>query len=184
MSGQISHVGPSIRGRTLRPILLLVFLALSAATFTSPAHAAAVVLRVSASHTEVYPVDGYFCLPDGVGTATQTESSTGQVVATGGRVFTFHGVDAYELRIDFADGSHVQSGIDRDLISAVFNPPLTVFHVVGQDTETLYDAHGQPIGRIEIHAGSQLVFSDLNGNGLPDDGEVSVAFDRFRLRCP
>ena len=115
--------------------------------------------------------------------SAQTESSTGQFVDTGSGVFTFHGVDAYDLRIDFADGSYVQSGLDRDLISAVFDPPLTVVHVVTQDLETLYNADGQPVGKIEIHAGSQLNFTDLNGNGQPDDGEVKVTFDRFRLHC-
>jgi hypothetical protein len=87
------------------------------------------------------------CECDGVGTATQTESSTGQFVDTGHGVFTFHGVDAYDLRIDFAEGSYVQSGLDRDLISSVFKPPLTVFNVVTQDLETLYNAQGQPVAR-------------------------------------
>ena len=154
MSSLISRLAPSNRGGIVRRLVLFGIVVLSAAQSASPAHAAAVVLRLSASHTEVCPVDGYFCLPEGVGTATQTESSTGQFVETGSGVFTFHGVDAYDLRIDFADGSYVQSGLDRDLISAVFNPPLTVFNVVTQDLETLYNAQGQPVGKIEIHAGS------------------------------
>lgn len=183
MSGLVSQLALSNRGGIVRRLVPLAFVVLSAALSASPAQAAAVVMRVSASHTDVFPVDGYFCLPEGVGTATQTESSTGQFVDTGHGVSTFHGVDAYDLRIDFTDGSYVQSGLDRDLISAVFNPPLTVFHVVTQDLETLYDAHGQPVGKIEIHAGSQLTYTDLNGNGQPDDGEVKVTFDRFRLSC-
>jgi hypothetical protein len=183
MSSLVGQPAPSNRGGIVRRLVPFAFVVLSVAPSASPAHAAAVVLRVSASHTDAFPVDGYFCLPEGVGTATQTESSTGQFVDTGSGVFTFHGVDAYDLRIDFADGSYVQSGLDRDLISAVFNPPLTVVHVVTQDLETLYNAYGQPVGKIEIHAGSQLTFTDLNGNGQPDDGEVKVAFDRFRLRC-
>jgi hypothetical protein len=183
MSSVVSQLASSNRGAIVRRLVPLVLVVLSAALSASPAHAAAVVVRLSASHTEVFPVDGYFCLPQRVGTATQTESSTGQFVTTGSGVFTFHGVDAYDLRIDFADGSYVQSGIDRDLISAVFHAPLTVFHVVTQDVETLYNAQGQPVGKIEIHAGSQLTFTDLNGNGQPDDGEVKVSFERFRLRC-
>jgi hypothetical protein len=183
MSGLVSQPVPSTQRGIVRRIVVFALVVLSAALSASPAHAAAVVLRFSASHTDVFPVDGYFCLPEAVGTATQTESSTGQFVDTGSNVFTFHGVDSYDLRIDFADGSHVQSGLDRDLISAVFNPPLSVFHVVTQDLETLYDEDGQPVGKIEIHAGSQLTFTDLNGNGQPDEGEVKVTFDRFRLRC-
>jgi hypothetical protein len=167
----------------IRRVVLFVFVAFSATVSASPAQGAAVVLRLAASHTDVFPVNGYFCLPEAAGTATQTENSVGQFVHTPGGVFTFHGVDAYDLRIDFADGSYVQSGLDRDLISSVFKPPLSVFNVVTQDLETLYNAQGQPVGKIEIHAGSHITFTDLNGNGQPDDGEVKVTFDRFRLRC-
>jgi hypothetical protein len=183
MPSLVRQLVPSNRGGIVRRLVLSVCVVFSAALSASPAHAAAVVMRVSASQTDVFPVNGYFCLPEAVGTATQTESSRGQFVDTGGRVFTFHGVDTYDLRIDFADGSYVQSGLDRDLITAVFNPPLTVFNVVTQDLETLYNAQGQPVGRIEIHEGSHLTFTDLNGNGQPDDGEINVTFDRFRLRC-
>ena len=183
MSSLVSQPAPSNRGGIMRRLVPFVFVVLSAALSASPAHAAAVVLRVSASHTDTFPVDGYFCLPEGVGTATQTESSTGQFVDTGSGVFTFHGVDTYELRIDFADGSYVESGLDRDLITRLFKSPLTVRNVVTQDMETLYDAQGQPVGKIEIHAGSHITFTDSNGNGEPDDGEVKVTFDRFRLRC-
>ena len=63
---------------------------LSAASLPS-AHAAALVVPVSASHTEVFPVEGYFCPPDAIGTATLTETSTGQFVETGSGVFAFHG---------------------------------------------------------------------------------------------
>jgi hypothetical protein len=183
MPSLVSQLASSNGGSTMRRLVLFVFVVLSAAVSASPAHASAVVMRLSATHTDVFPVDGYFCLPEAVGTATQTESSTGQFVDTGGGVFTFHGVDAYDLRVDFADGSYVQSRLDRDLISSVFTPSLTVFNVVTQDLETLYDAKGQPVGKIEIHAGSHLTFIDLNGNGQPDDGEIKVAFDRIRLRC-
>jgi hypothetical protein len=183
MPSLVSQLAPSKRGRIMRRLMLFVFVVLSAGLYASPAQASAVVLRLSASHTEVYPVNGYFCLPEAVGTATQTENSTGQFVDTGAGVFTFHGVDSYDLRIDFADGSYVQSGLDRDLISRVFTPKLTVQNVVTQDLETLYNAQGQPVGKIEIHASSHFTFTDLNGNGQPDDGEVKVAFDRFRLRC-
>jgi hypothetical protein len=58
------------------------------------------------------------------------------------------------------------------------------FNVVSQDLETLYDAQGHPVGGIEIHASSHVTFSDVNGDGQPDDGEIHVTFDRFRLTCP
>jgi hypothetical protein len=156
---------------------------LSALLFAAPVYAAAVLTRVSTSRTDVFPVDGYFCLPDAVGTATQTETSTGLVVETGSGVFSFRGVDAFDLHIDFQDGSYVDSGLNRDHVSFAFKSPLTVFTSVTQDLETIYNAQGQPIGSIEIHGVRHMTFRDLNGNGEPDEGEVKAEFDRFRLRC-
>jgi hypothetical protein len=59
----------------------------------------------------------------------------------------------------------------------------TVLTVAIQDLETIYDAQGQAVGKIAIHAVSHVTYTDLNLNGQPDDGEVEVQFDRFRLRC-
>jgi hypothetical protein len=171
-------------GGVVRRLVWLAFVVLSTALFASPAHAAAVVLRDSASHTHVFTTGEFFCLPpDQVGTVTFTENSTGQFVETDGGVFTFHGVDAFDIRVDFPDGSYIQSGLDRDLKSFVLNPPLTVFTVITQDMETIYNAQGLPIGTIAVHIVSHLTYTDLNGNGQPDDGEVKAQVDQFRLRC-
>jgi hypothetical protein len=167
----------------MRRLVLLGCVLLSASLYAPPAHAAAAVSRFSASQTDVFPIDGYFCLPDRVGTATQTETSTGQVVETASGVFAFRGVDSYDIHIDFPDGSYAQSGLNRDLVSFVLNSPLTVFTAASQDLETIYNAQGQPVGNIEIHAISHLTYTDLNGNGQPDDGEVKAQVERFQLRC-
>jgi hypothetical protein len=165
-------------------LLVVVAVVLGAALSASDAYAAAVITRFSFSQTDVFPVAGYFCLPDSVGTATQTETSTGQVVQTPSGVFTFHGVDTFNIHVDFADGSYVQSGpINRDHNSFVFNSPLTVATTATQDFETIYNAQGQPIGKIMIHEIIHVTFMDQNGNGQPDPGEISVQFDRFRLSC-
>ena len=153
------------------------------ASATVPA-TAAVLTRFSFSQTEVFPVTGYFCLPDSVGTATQTETLTGQNVETPSGVFTFHGVDTFDIHVVFPDGTYVQSGrINRDLNSFVFNSPLTVSTIATQDFETIYNAQGQPVGKIMIHEIIHVTFMDLNGNGQPDPGEITVQFDRFRLSC-
>ena len=171
-------------GDAVRRLALLALVVLSTALFASPAHAAAVVSRDSVSHTHVFTAGEFFCLPpDQVGTVTFTETSTLQFVETDSGVFTFHGVDEFDIHIDFPDGSYVQSGLDRDLKSFVLNPPLTVFTVVTQDMETIYNAQGQPIGTVAVHIVSNLTYTDLNGNGQPDDGELKAQVDRFRLRC-
>jgi hypothetical protein len=105
------------------------------------------------------------------------------VVDTGKNVFTVHGVDEFNYHLELPDGRHVQSGLNRDLFVFVANPPLTVFNVVIQDFRTIYAADGTPVGTLSIHAGMHITFNDLNGNSMPDPGEITAEFEYFRLRC-
>ena len=165
--------------RSLAGVALLVAVLLP----VGAAQAQATVFRFSETHTETFtaPLEG--CLPeDLVGTGTLTETSTGQVVDTG-NVFTVRGVNEYDLHLVFPDGSYVQSGINRDRYVFVANGPLTVYNVVTQDFRTIYAADGTPIGTLSIHAGMHITYRDLNGNGMPDPGEITAEFEYFRLRC-
>lgn len=171
-------------GAIMRRLLLLVLVVLGAALSASPAHAAAVLTHFSFSHTDTFPVDGYFCLPNEVGTATQTETSTGQVVQAASGVFAIHGVDTYDIHVTFPDGTYVQSTpINRDHFENIFTSSQNVSTVANQDFETIYNAQGQPVGKIQINEISHITWRDLNGNGQPDPGEITVQFDRFSLRC-
>lgn len=88
-----------------------------------------------------------------------------------------------DYRLELPDGRYVQSGINRDRFVFVANPPLTVFNVVTQDFRTIYAADGTPVGTLSIHGGSHITFRDVNGNEMPDPGEISAEFGYFRLRC-
>ena len=166
--------------RSLAGVAVLVALLLPAGA----AQAQATVFRFSETHTETStaPLEG--CLPeDLVGTVTLTETSTGQVVDTG-KVYTVRGVNEYDVRLVFPNGMYVQSGpINRDRYIFVANPPLTVYNVVIQDFRTIYAADGTSIGTLSIHAGMHITYRDLNGNGMPDPGEISAEFGYFHLRC-
>jgi hypothetical protein len=100
-----------------------------------------------------------------------------------GKVFSVRGVNDYDLRLVFPDGSYVQSGLNRDRYVFVANSPLTVYNMVTQDFRTIYAADGTPIGTLSIHAGMHITYRDLNGNGMPDPGEITAEFEYFRLRC-
>ncbi len=149
------------------------------------AQAQATVFSLSGAHTETVtgPLEG--CLPaDLVGTGTLTESFTLQVVDTGKNVFAIHGVNTYDLHMDFPDGIYVRSGLNRDIFSMVVNPPLTVITVATQDLRTIYAADGTPIGTLSIHGNFHITYQDTNGNNQPDPGEkITVEFEHFRLRC-
>ena len=148
------------------------------------AQAEATVFSFSDSHTETFTGPLEDCLlPDLIGTATLTETATGHVVDTGKNVFTVHGVNAYDLHVDFPNGIYVQSGLNRDIYTFVANPPLTVFNTATQEFRTIYAADGTPIGTLTIHGGFHITFQDTNGNGEPDPGEITAQFDHFRLSC-
>ena len=148
------------------------------------ASATATVFRFSDSHTETFtaPLEG--CLPQNlVGVVTLKETSTGQVVDTGKRVFSVRGVNLFDYHLDLPGGRYVQSALNRDRYVFVANQQHLVYHVVTQDFRTIYAADGTPIGRLTIHAGYHVVYSDTNNNFTPDPGEVTVERGYFRLRC-
>jgi hypothetical protein len=166
--------------RSLAGGVLLVALLLPAGA----AQAEAIVFRFSETHTETFtsPLEG--CLPgDPVATWTLTETATGQVVDTG-TVFTVRGVNEFDARVELPDGMYLESGrLNRDRYIFVVNPPLNVFNVVTQEVRTIYAADGTPLGTMSIHAGFHITFRDLNGNEMPDPGEISAEHGYFRVRC-
>ena len=148
------------------------------------AQAQATVFRFSGSDTETFsaPLEG--CLPpDLIGTVTASFTTTGQAVDTGQNPFAVHGVDTYDYHADFPNGIYVQSGLNQDHFTFIFNPPLTVNTVASQDKRTIYAADGTPIGTLSILETIHITFQDTNGNGQPDPGEITVQFDKFRLHC-
>jgi hypothetical protein len=165
--------------RSLSGVALVLALLISA----GPAKAQATVFRFFGTQTATFtaPLEG--CLPeDLLGTVTVTETSTGQVVDTGG-VFTVRGVNEYDYHLDLPDGMYVQSGINRERYVRVANPPHAVFNLVSQDLRTIYAADGTQVGTLSIHFGTHITYDDLNGNDTPDPGEISAEFEYFRLRC-
>jgi hypothetical protein len=128
------------------------------------------------------PLEG--CLPpDLIGNFTLSDTTTGQAVDTGKNVFEVHGVDIYDDHVVFPNGIYVQSGLNQDHFSFVANPPLFVNTVASQDKRTIYAADGTPIGTLTIIETIHITLQDTNGNGQPDPGEITVQFDKFRLRC-
>ncbi len=166
----ISILGLMGLGLTLTPI--------------APAQARAEVTTFTETHTFTFTGPSDFCLPeDQIGAVTITEVVTGQVTDTGHGVFQVHGVDTFDVRQEFPDGTFIQSTKDRDLFSFRVNGIHVVSHVVTLDVRPIYDAAGNQIGKISVHAVSQASYHDLNDNGEPDPGEVKAEFQKFRVTC-
>ncbi len=175
------------RTRSRSRVISLVsctMIALAPLGLASPAQARAEVTHFTETNTFTFTGPSDFCLPeDQIGTVTITEVSTGQVTNTGHGVFQVHGVDTFDVRQEFPDGSFVQSTKDRDLFSFRVNGIHVVSHVVTLDLRPIYDAAGEQIGKISVHAVSQVSSYDLNDNGVPDPGEVKAEFEKFRVTC-
>jgi hypothetical protein len=148
----------------------------------APAQARATVFRFFDRHTETFQDALEGCVP-GEGTVTLTETNTGQVVDTGNRVFSVRGVDIYDYHLNLPSGWYVQSTINRDRFVFVANGQHIVNHVVTQDFRTIYDADGQKVGTMTIHAGYKVVYTDRNSNFQPDPGEVTIERGYFNLNC-
>jgi hypothetical protein len=123
------------------------------------------------------------CLPpDLVGTQTLTNTTKGTFAetATG---FHIEGFETLAYRVDFPDGRYVIGlAVGRFNFNATPSGQTT-FTVAIREPRTIYNAAGEPVGTVFIHALSHMTYRDLNGNGSPDDGEITSNIDRFFFTC-
>ncbi|MEU2234801.1 hypothetical protein ACH4A8_07100 [Streptomyces vietnamensis] len=183
------RTNPTIRRRTGATALTLLTALLTAA----PAVAApgdidtgtVLVDDFDLTRTDTFtaPLEG--CLPaDLLGTATVTEHSVGRFVRTPGAM-VLKGTNYFDFRMTFPDGRYVTSGVDEERIRAVFTDPgrVTVAKMESQDERTIHAPDGTPIGTLSIQETYDAVFTDANGNGEPDPGEITTEHHRFTLTC-
>ena len=164
--------------------IVLALAAIAAMVAAAQALAGATVFRFHFEQQEVFETSLPECLPaDLVGLSTGVEITDGQKVETPSGAFNVRGTTAFPYRVDFPDGRYVL-GNTIEHFNFVFSRAGTfVTKSVIQEPKTIYDASGQPIGSGTIHANSHVTFHDANGNGLPDDGEVTASVDKFDFTC-
>ena len=115
---------------------------------------------------------------------------TGTVTTDGhftdaGTHFTAHGTDTIDYRVDLEDGSYALGQVvDHFSFAINFNRPRNVVSSTQQEQATLFAADGQMIGTMTLHVTYHVTYSDLNGNGEPDPGEITTEPDRFKVTCP
>jgi hypothetical protein len=129
--------------------------------------------------------DSGTCLgPGATGTIAGTATVVGHFTETGPPALKFqvHGTNTATYRVDYADGRYIL-GSSLTHFSENANAPQFSNHEVTRDQGTLYAATGQPLGRVIIHAVSQITFRDANGNFQPDPGEIKANVDHVRVTC-
>jgi hypothetical protein len=163
----------------------LAMLALIVGTFVAarPASGQADVGRFAFQHTFA-DSGGNECLPPELSGAVRgTVTGRGQFVATASG---YHERLTTNLayRIDFPDGSYaLGTAVERGLSNVNPRNSRITAHVTVREPRTLYAADGQPIGRVMIHYLVHLTYSDVNGDGQPDPGEITASVESFRLAC-
>jgi hypothetical protein len=97
--------------------------------------------------------------------------------------FHFHGVIQREYTLAFADGTHILGHVTQHIeFNATRNS--TTDSEPSQEGATIYAADGSVVGTIRQQGIYHLRYSDANGNGQPDPGEISTEFERTRVFCP
>jgi hypothetical protein len=120
--------------------------------------------------------------PDLVGLLNLTNTIVGHFTetATG---FHVEGTETERYRVDFPDGRYVLGVATSHFGFNVSGSGQTTTKTVIQEPRTIYDANRRPIGRVFIHFVSVITYRDANGNGMPDDGEITANVERFFFTC-
>jgi hypothetical protein len=117
------------------------------------------------------------------GTETLTFTTSGHFVATDSG-FHVEGTESLDVHTVFTNGFHILGTASSHF---AFNTTATsgqsVFTVAGHEVHTIYNADGEVAARVMFHSVSHITYRDLNGNEQPDQGEITVNFDRSFFTC-
>ena len=145
---------------------------------------AASVDRFSFTFTEAIETALPECLdPDLVGTGVGNSVVTGHAVETSSGVFIINFTVVTFFHLDFPNGMYMDGDGEVDHNHFVTNNSVVVSNFVTRDPQTIYNADGTPIVHSVIHAGAHLTYHDLNGDGVPQEDEISASVDRFFFTC-
>jgi hypothetical protein len=134
--------------------------------------------------TEVFPVDGTECVSGiGTGTETITFTSIGRFVETNSG-FHIEGTSTIDSHTVFTSGYYINaSGHAHFNFDTSFTSGATVFSSGGPEIHTIYNAEDEAVAQVKFVGFAHVTYRDLNGNGQPDDGEITSGFERFHFIC-
>jgi hypothetical protein len=128
-------------------------------------------------------VDFYSCFEGIVGTGMTTDVVDGHFTPNDNG-FHFAGVIHREYTLAFGDGTHVLGQVVQRVSFNATRSDITTDTEPAREMATVYAANDTLIGTITIRDVFHATYVDANGNGEPDSGEFTVAFDRVRVTCP
>jgi hypothetical protein len=136
----------------------------------------------SETFTDVVPGD-YPCYQGVQGTVVGRDTIAGRF-NNAPDFFHAAGSDTLDYRIDFSDGRYVIGHSDgRFSFEANAGAPFLKDTHVGRESATVYGSDGARLGTVTISNNFHATYTDLNGNGEPDPGEITASVDNFRVTC-
>ena len=137
--------------------------------------------------TEVQTVGTPDCLSgDFTGTETATFTTSGRFVETqsGFHLEGFTSIDGHTV---FTNGYRIDVKPGQSAHFA-FNTSATTGKTVATsaappETHLIYNAQNELVARVMYIGVSHVTYRDLNGNGQPDDGEITSNVDHLNILC-
>jgi len=170
--------------RKLQSLAFALTMTAGSLAVVSPAAAAATTGTFFNQETEVNRVDGTECVDIGPGTETSTFTTSGHFTATD-TGFHFEGSEAIDGTTVFDNGYHLTAhGFAPFRFDTNDKTGQTVNSSgAGTELHTIFNAQNQVIARVRFEDVNHVTYRDLNGNGQPDDGEITVSFEHFHFMC-
>ena len=128
-------------------------------------------------------VDYYPCFEGIVGNGTTTDVIDGHFTPNDNG-FHFAGVIHREYTLAFGDGTHILGHVIQRVSFNATRSGITTDTEPARESATVYAADDTTIGTVTITGLFHATYVDSNGNGEPDPGEFTVAFERDRVTCP
>ena len=165
--------------------LCLPLAALGVLVFASASYGRAAVGTFSFQEPITGIETDFVCQPAPTGVVSGTATTVGHFTFTDQGVH-FSGTTTQNYRIDFADGRYLVSSSPThfEFNAQLLGRSQAVNTEVQQDRGTLYTAAGQTLGIVSVFGVTHTTWTDSNGNGQPDPGEITADVNIFRVMCP
>ena len=98
--------------------------------------------------------------------------------------FHVEGTTTIDSHTVFTNGYYVNaSGHAHFAFDTSFTSGATVFTSGGPEVHTIFNAEDEAVAQVKFVGVSHITYRDLNGNGQPDEGEITSSFERFHFIC-
>jgi hypothetical protein len=172
--------------RTLLRARLLVCVpiaALGLGLTAASAQAQATVGTFFNQRTEVNPAGTPECVSgEFAGIETLTFTDSGRFVETDSG-FHFEGTETLAVHTVFTNGYYIVGHANDHFAFNTTRSGETVFTFAGNEVHRIYAAYGEAVTRVMFAGVSHVTYRDLNGNGQPDEGEITSNVENFHFTC-